>query len=134
MSNDTKRLLTSRIRQANPNDAPRSRGPIRTPPRIGGLVSRAAQPVLKKMGFEEPYIVDHWSDIVGAELAQYVTPLKLSRAQKSQGKTLTVAAPGPLTLELQHKSPQILDRINAYYGHKAIEKLRIVHNLSGFSF
>lgn len=121
-------LLTKRIREANPKDAPPTRGPIRTPPTIGRMVSKVAQPVFEKMGFEDAHILSHWTEIIGPELAPYVNPLKLSKARKGQARTLTIAVPGPLTLEIQHRAPQILDRINRFYGYPAVAKLRLVHS------
>jgi len=121
------RLLTPRILAADPADAPRTRGPIRTPPRIGRLTAAAAQPVFRRLGFEDAFIFEHWTEIIGPELAAHVTPQKLSRARAGQPRTLTLAAPGPLSLELQHRSPQILERINAFYGYRAVGRLRIVH-------
>ena len=32
----------------------------------------------------------------------------------------------PLALEIQHLAPQIIDRLNSYYGHAAIARLNII--------
>lgn len=120
-------LLTRRIQAANPADAPRSRGPFRAPPAIGRLLGEAANAVFKKHGFEEPYIWQHWTEIVGPMLAQHTAPEHLSRSRGAAGRTLTILVPGPLALEVQHLTPQILDRINTFYGYKAVDKLRLVH-------
>ena len=33
---------------------------------------------------------------------------------------------GAIALEIQHLSPQIIDRLNSYYGHAAISRLNII--------
>jgi hypothetical protein len=39
--------------------------------------------------------------------------------------TLHLRVQGPLALELQHLEPVVLERINGYFGYRAIVKLRI---------
>ncbi|MEL6289347.1 MAG: DciA family protein, partial [Pseudomonadota bacterium] len=40
--------------------------------------------------------------------------------------TLVLRVDGPLALELQHRSAQLIERINRYFGYRAIAALRIL--------
>ena len=46
--------------------------------------------------------------------------------EETAGGVLTVKAEGAIALEIQHLAPQIIDRLNSYYGYAAIARLNIV--------
>ncbi len=99
----------------------------RGPPRVGQFIPQIAKAANKKFGFTEPHILNYWPEIVGPDLAKSTSPAKLSRdSRQGHGGTLTVRVSGPLGLELQHMEPQIIDRINRYYGFLAVSHLRLV--------
>lgn len=87
-------------------------------------------PLIRKHGFTEPQIFHQWAEIVGETLAAMSCPMRISRNRSSKagyqaGATLTVRVAGAAALELDHSAPQILERINVFYGHKAITGLRL---------
>ncbi len=105
----------------------RTRPAIKPPPRVSRWVSKITKPVTRKFGFAEPHILTHWDAIVGPGLAAYAQPVKLSFAAKQRRRgLLTVQVSGAAGLELQHLEPQILERINAYYGAPTVGRLRLV--------
>ena len=76
-----------------------------------------------------------WSAIVGPELARVTHPdaLLASRGARSvqagghgAGKALRLRVSGAAALEIQHKSGQLVERVNAYFGHKMIDDIRLV--------
>jgi hypothetical protein len=83
-------------------------------------------PLFRKQGFARQEIVTKWETIVGTSLGQYSHPERISfpRAAR-QGGTLFVRVEGSFALELQHRSVEILERINTYFGYGAVEKLVI---------
>lgn len=88
------------------------------------------RPLIKKRGFSEPEIFHQWAAIVGETMAKMSCPMRISRDRSSGsgyqgGATLTVRVAGAAALELEHSAPQILERINVYYGHRAITRLRL---------
>jgi len=107
----------------------RTRTAIRPPPRVNRFVGKIAKPAFRKFGFAEPHILAHWEAIVGTGLASFAQPVKLSFAsrQKRQG-LLTIQVSGAAGLEIQHLEPQILERINSYYGAPTVGRLRIVRS------
>lgn len=88
------------------------------------------RPLIKKHGFSEPRIFHQWGEIVGETMARMSCPMRISQNRSSKagykgGATLTIRVAGAAALELEHSTPQILERINIFYGHKAITRLRL---------
>ena len=92
---------------------------------IGAESSRATATIRRKRGFFEASVFSDWADIVGSELAIQCVPLRLVRGDDGEGGTLHVRVTGPLALELQHLEPQVIERINSYYGYRAVAHLRL---------
>ncbi len=85
------------------------------------------RPALTKRGFSEPRILVEWDDVVGERIAGLCRPVKLGYAGRDgMGGTLTVGTLGAMALEVQHLTPQIVERVNAHYGYRAISRIRLV--------
>ena len=93
---------------------------------IGTELSRIAGPTLGKRGFAEAQLIAEWAAIVGADLAEHCSPDKLSfpRGERREG-TLQLSAAAGFAPELQHREPLILERINAFFGYRAVGRLRL---------
>ena len=67
-----------------------------------------------------------------AELARGCQPdqLRFPRGKDGDldrsGGTLTLRCLGAMALELQHQTPMLLERINSYFGYRAVAQLRLV--------
>ena len=92
---------------------------------IGAESSRATAPIRRKRGFFEASVFSDWPDIVGDDLASQCVPMRLVRGPEGEGGTLHVKVTGPLALELQHLEPQVIERINSFYGYRAVAALRL---------
>ncbi|MCI0431159.1 MAG: DciA family protein [Rhodospirillales bacterium] len=81
---------------------------------------------LGRHGLAEGGLVTDWAAIVGSTIAERSLPLRLSftGGERREG-TLHVRVSGALALELQHLEPQVLERINGYFGYRAVGRLRI---------
>ena len=105
----------------------------RLPP-IGARVLAVARTAFAKRGFHEAHVLAHWTEIVGEGLAEFSAPEKLTfpRGSASEnrgprgGAVLTIRVDGPAALEIRHLEPQIIERINAYYGYGAVQRLKII--------
>jgi hypothetical protein len=67
---------------------------------------------------------------VGEGVAQWSEPerIKWSRAgtdERKQGGTLVIRVTSGRALDLQHETPRIIERINAFYGYAAIAAIKI---------
>ena len=92
---------------------------------IGAESSKATSPIRRKRGFFEASVFSDWTAIVGPHLGDQCVPLRLVRGPEGEGGTLHVRVTGPLALELQHLEPQVIERINGFYGFRAIARLRM---------
>ncbi|MBV8169463.1 MAG: DUF721 domain-containing protein [Alphaproteobacteria bacterium] len=81
---------------------------------------------LAKRGFAAARVIADWPEIVGAALAQSSVPERLVRARGLDAATLVVRVSPGAALELQHAMPQVIERVNGYFGFRAVDRLRLV--------
>lgn len=94
---------------------------------LARLIKQITQPALRRRGFAEAEVILRWPVIVGSEFEFMASPEKLVFPKNSPaGGTLYVTVKGSLATELQHRAPQIIDRINTYYGYRAVANLRLL--------
>ena len=89
----------------------------------------------ERFGFAYGDVLSRWEEIVGADLAGFTSPARVrwprrrdgdaARGRKAGG-TLIIRVDGPSAIEVQHSAPQIMERINGYYGYGAIADIKIV--------
>lgn len=105
-----------------PAQAPRTGG-VR---HLAALLPRLTRSALGRRGFAEGGIVADWPAIVGPELAASSLPERLVFPHGARsGGTLHVRVSGALALELQHLEPQVIERINGYFGYAAVARLKL---------
>jgi hypothetical protein len=93
---------------------------------LGSAVSKVAAPALGRRGFGEAQMIFSWRSIVGSALASDTLPVKLSfpHNQRTEGVLhLRVASGAAPTV--QHLEPAILERINSYFGYRAVARLAL---------
>lgn len=107
---------------------------------IGAFLSKTLDPIARARGFATTSLFSDWGTIVGDDLASFTAPDKISwprhiedrevgasaSAYREDGATLVLKVDGPRAIELQHRSEQILDRVNRYFGYRAIAQLRFL--------
>ena len=86
---------------------------------------RITEPIRKKRGLAEASLISDWSNIIGAALAAECVPLRIARGADGTGGTLHIKVSGALALELQHMQPQVIERINGYFGYQAIARIAL---------
>ena len=93
---------------------------------LAATLPRVAAPVLGKRGFAEAQLVAQWPAVIGEELARHMAPERISfaRGERRDGTLRLRVAPG-FALEAQHREPQILERINAFFGYRAVARLAL---------
>ncbi|MEL7542559.1 MAG: DciA family protein [Pseudomonadota bacterium] len=116
---------------------------------LAALLPDVTRSAFQKFGFPAAALLTEWEAIIGVELARFTSPERVkwpklsdddlldaeSNSSKRRGAanrqthragTLVLRVDGPLALELQHRSDQILGRINQYFGYRAIGELRVL--------
>lgn len=116
---------------------------MRKPPNIGtsvgSFVPKLAQKAFEKYGFSAVALLTDWPVIVGQDLAQYTKPDKLkwprqvaissdveAGCEGRPGATLILRVLPARALDVQYGIPQIIDRINSYFGYRAVADVRIL--------
>ena len=98
----------------------------RRPQSVARVIDRVLAKSLRRNGFAHSEILTRWSTIVGEELAAVSCPEELRFAPHNHGAgVLTVRVAGAAALEFQHRQPAIMERINAFFGFRAVRQLRL---------
>ncbi|MFQ5765938.1 MAG: DUF721 domain-containing protein, partial [Rhodospirillales bacterium] len=97
------------------------------PRALAQSLSAVTRPLFGKRGFADGAILDDWRAIAGAHLARHSLPEKVSPGPKDgDGGTLHLRIEnGSIATELQHLEPLLVERINGYFGFKAVGRLKI---------
>ncbi len=107
---------------------------------VGSFVPRLTRPAFEKFGFSAATLITDWATIVGADIARYARPERLKWPKRigyqgddsdevgrgRPGATLMLAVEAGRALDAQYKAAQIVERINAYFGYRAVSDVRIV--------
>ena len=106
------------------NGQRRGGGPRPLAASLGALSKRA----LGRRGFAEAGLITGWDAIVGPELAAASRPDRLTFPPgRRDGGTLRLTVAGPVATELQHLQPVVIERINGYFGYRAVERIVLVN-------
>ncbi len=105
----------------------------------GSFVPKIAAKAFEKFSFHSAEIMTDWARIIGADIAKYTEPERLKWPRTySSGETLAdgrEARPGGTlilrvdpsrALDIEYRAAEIMDRINRYFGYRAIETLKII--------
>ncbi|MGV1013629.1 MAG: DUF721 domain-containing protein [Methyloceanibacter sp.] len=107
---------------------------------VGAYAAKALDPAARARGFATTALLSEWPAIIGAELAAFTIPDRVVwprrhqdeepasplRRRRDEGATLVLRVEGPRAIEVQHRVGQILERVNLYFGYRAITEMRIL--------
>jgi hypothetical protein len=106
---------------------------------VGTFVPKLTQKSFEKYGFSTATLLTDWARIVGQDLARDTMPerLKWPRGVAEQrektgevtglgGATLVLRVDPARALDISYKERQIVERINTYFGYRAVSELRII--------
>lgn len=92
------------------------------------LVGKIVGEAFTRQGFASAELVTRWAEIVGTEIAVHSEPIKIqwSRGTDPQIRspgTLVLRVEGPAAIEIQHQGAVICERVNCFFGWRAVERL-----------
>ncbi|HLZ82123.1 MAG TPA: DciA family protein [Caulobacteraceae bacterium] len=96
------------------------------PPAAGRALARTMKALEGRFGQGAGALEARWREIVGEELARRTEPSKLIKSRREDGATLELRVEGPSAAIIQHRGPDILERVNLFLGAGAVARLRIV--------
>jgi hypothetical protein len=97
---------------------------------LSQLVGKTIADLLAKQGFASTGIITHWPDIVGPEIADHAEPMRMIWPRRvheddPDPATLVLRVEGPVALEIQHMSGIIIDKVNRFFGWRAVGRIQI---------
>jgi hypothetical protein len=95
------------------------------PRAISRSLYKLTKPVLEKRGAAFAALVAGWPDIVGPRFAEDTALDRLVQPRGGGPGVLHLRVTPALALELQHRAPQVVERINAFLGHGAVDRLAL---------
>jgi hypothetical protein len=108
---------------------------------VGSFLPSLTAQAFKKFGFSTAQLMMEWPAIAGRELAARAVPERLKwpprpeaeaaagegePARGRRGATLVLRVDGAHALDIDYQRQQILDRVNAYFGYRAVSELRLL--------
>ena len=88
-----------------------------------------------KRGFAEMKILARWPDVAGPEIAEMASPVSLKYGgSQGLGGTLVLLTTGAQAPLLQMREEEIIARVNACYGYRAVSRIHITQTApTGFA-
>lgn len=125
-----------------PPFAPKPLPPDRRPAKgvfakaVGSLVPKLTAKAFEKFGFHSAEIMAEWPRVAGAEIAAFTAPERIKWPRQAEpdadgagasgGATLVLRVEPARALDVEYRSGEIIDRINRYFGYRAVSQIRIV--------
>ena len=93
---------------------------------VAELLPAVGAAAFRKFGFIQSSIVTRWPEIVGEKLARASSPesIRFPQGKKQEG-TLTLTVRGAHAAMMSHITPEIIERVNRFFGYAAIARVTI---------
>jgi hypothetical protein len=94
------------------------------------LVGKTIADLFARQGFASTGIITHWAEIVGPEIADHAEPIRMVWPRRvhnddPEPASLVLRVEGPVALEIQHLSGVIIEKVNRFFGWRAISRIQI---------
>ncbi len=113
---------------------PKPPTPVSKPEPVRSNRSRAVSELLpdigraafRRFGFVQSSVVTRWNEIVGERHARVSAPesIRFPYGERANG-TMTLVVAGAHATMMQHIAPEIIERVNRFFGYTAVAKLVI---------
>lgn len=93
---------------------------------IAELMPEVGRTAFRRFGFVQSSVVSRWPEIVGLRHARVCAPesIRFPPGEKSGGILQLVVVPAHAPI-IQHVIPEIIDRVNRFFGYNAVVKVKI---------
>ena len=99
---------------------------------LADFVQTVIDPVVARQGFSQSGLLLFWDEIAGERLAAISQPVKLQWPPRGRDRaadngvapaTLVIRVEGGFALELQHLTPLLIERVNAHFGWRCVDRI-----------
>jgi hypothetical protein len=96
------------------------------PRQVAELLPDVGRAAFRKFGFIQGAVVSRWPEIVGERYAHVSQPesIRFPQGKKSEG-VLTLVVRGAHAPMMQHIAPEIVERVNRFFGYAAVARVAI---------
>jgi hypothetical protein len=90
---------------------------------VSELLPDVGRAAFRKFGFVQHSVVSRWSEIVGERYARVSVPesIRFPQGKREQG-VLSLVVSGAHAPMMQHIGPEIVERVNRFFGYPAVAK------------
>jgi hypothetical protein len=91
---------------------------------VAELLPDAGRASFRKFGFVQHSVVSRWAEIVGTRYAGVSAPesIRFPQGKRANG-VLTLTVSGAHAPMMQHVAPEIVERVNRFFGYPAVERV-----------
>ncbi|MBO9714187.1 DciA family protein [Sphingomonas sp.] len=96
------------------------------PRAVSELLPDVGRAAFRKFGFVQHSVVSRWCEIVGERYARVSSPesIKFPQGKRAEG-VLSLVVAGAHAPMMQHIAPEIVERVNRFFGYEAVAKVQI---------
>ncbi|PTD26234.1 DUF721 domain-containing protein [Sphingomonas fennica] len=110
----------------------RTRSAEEAPPRqnraraVADMVPDVGRASFRRFGFVQSAVVSRWGEIVGPRYAGVSAPesIRFPQGKRAEG-VLTLTVEGAHAAMMQHVAPEIVERVNRFFGYPAVARVAI---------
>lgn len=98
------------------------------PRALAAALAKITKPLFGRRGFAEISIINDWPAVIGPHLAAHSFPQRITFAhdKRDNGTLQLLIDSGSLAVELQHLEPLLIERINSFFGYRAVARVKII--------
>ena len=98
------------------------------PRTLAGILPALTGKALGRRGLAFGGLLSEWSSIVGPRLAGRSAPYRIVFPHgQRENAVLHLRVATAAALDIQHLEPQVIERINGFFGYKAVARLKLIH-------
>ena len=99
--------------------------------KIGNSLPKIVDKNIKEKNFIEISLIKKWREIIGDNIAKFCWPIKIifSDIKNSNGIIFLKTKRGR-SMEIEFKNEEIIEKLNQYFGYKAIDKISVVQDFN----
>ena len=97
--------------------------------KIGNSLPKIVDKNIKEKNFIVLSLIKKWKEIIGNNIAEFCWPTKVvfSNVENSKGVIFLKTRRGR-SMEIEFKNEEIIEKLNQYFGYKAINKVSVVQD------
>ena len=93
---------------------------------VAELLPDVGRAAFRRFGFVQSSVVTRWPEIVGERHARWSRPESIRFPMGERvGGTLTLIVEGAHAAMMQHITPEIMERVNRFFGYAAVARITI---------